>query len=629
MNNPEARASDMQSLFSGFVLDPEKCSRLSLGEKRELVHEIAQWSKDAPGILSSFTRRELLEIICAEMGKERKYRGYTKPKMIAQLLKVVSEKSKSNTKSSPAFSPAKNQTGKKRKWDAEASFQPLSGPGHVSPVTSQEGHPKFQVCQNVACRAALGSEESFCKRCSCCICHLFDDNKDPSLWLTCGSDTADENGPCGISCHLECALKHEKAGIMKNGCCPELDGSFYCIACGKVNDLMRTWRKQLMIAKEARRVDVLCLRISLSYKILSGTKKYQKLQNTLETAIKKLKNEVGPLEQVCAKMARGIVNRLSCGADVQKLCNSAMEYFDSMFSDPCPVHVEKEERATCRIQFEDSTPTSVVIVLEYEDHLFNNFLGCRLWHRKSDVKDYPDQPSFIVLRPEKKFTLTNLHPSAEYFCKVSLFNNAGVLGVWEAKWVTPALYDSSVMLENQRREENIAVVQNNSQEESTNSSDIKLASGDHTAKLQSSNGINKNQSKRLYSLPSLTETASLIKAVSPLTPCKSNGMRKVPGFRCTKRAEESDYDYSVRAIKWLEHGGNIDEDFRVKFLTWFSLKANMQERRVVRVFVDTFTDDPSSLAGQLIHSFGDKICCQQKNDQFFSIGLTQGCAIKF
>lgn len=210
-----------------------------MGEKRELVHEIAQWSKDAPGILSSFTRRELLEIICAEMGKERKYRGYTKPKMIAQLLKVVSEKSKSTTKSSPAFSLAKNQTGKKRKRDVEASFQPLTSPGHVSPVTSQEGHPKFQVCQNVACRAALGSEESFCKRCSCCICHLFDDNKDPSLWLTCGSDTADENGPCGISCHLECALKHEKAGIMKNGCCPELDGSFYCIACGKVNDLMR------------------------------------------------------------------------------------------------------------------------------------------------------------------------------------------------------------------------------------------------------------------------------------------------------------------------------------------------------------------------------------------------------
>ncbi|XP_068312352.1 VIN3-like protein 2 [Pyrus communis] len=629
MSNPEEeRASNMQSVFSGFVLGPEKCSSLSLGEKRELVREIAKWSKDAPEILSFFTRRELLEIICAEMGKERKYRGYSKYLMIQQLLKVIDLNSKSNTNSNPEVAPAKIQTGKKRK--REASFQPLSDTGHVSPVTTKEGNPKIQVCHNVACKAAFGLEESFCKRCSCCICQLFDDNKDPSLWLTCGSDSADENGPCGMSCHLECALMHEKSGFMKSGCCPELDGSFYCVACGKVNDIMRTWRKQLMIAKEARRVDVLCLRISLSYKILLGTKKYQNLQNTVGTAMKKLNNEVGPLEQVSAKMARGIVNRLSCGAEVQKLCSSAVDTFDTLFYVPCPVHAEKEEQATCRIQFEDSSPTSIVIVLEYEDQLFNNFLGCRLWHRKSDAKDYPDQPSFIVLRPEKKFSITDLHPSSEYFCKVSLFSNSGILGVWEAKWVTPASYDSSIVPETKRREENVVVVQNHSQAESTNSSDIKLTSGAHPANLQLSDGIGKNQSKRLYSLLPLTETVSLIKdAVSPLTPCKSNGMRKVPIFRCAKRAEESDYDYSVRAIKWLECEGHVDEDFRVKFLTWFSLKANVQERRVVRVFVDTFIDDPSSLAGQLIHSFVDKICCQQKENQFLSMGLPQGCAIKF
>lgn len=101
-----------------------------------------------------------------------------------------------------------------------------------------------------------------------------------------------------------------------------------------------------MIAKEARRVDVLCLRISLSHKILLHTEKYQKLQNSVETAIKFLNDEVGPLEQVCGKMARGIVNRLSCGADVQKMCVSAVEYFDSMFSDPCSVHMEKKELAS-------------------------------------------------------------------------------------------------------------------------------------------------------------------------------------------------------------------------------------------------------------------------------------------
>lgn len=265
-------------------------------------------------------------------------------------------------------------------------------------------------------------------------------------------------------------------------------------------------------------------------------------------------------------------------------------------------------------------------MLEYEDHLFNNFLGCRLWHRKADEKDYPDQPSFIVLRPEKKFAIADLQPATEYLCKVSLFSNTETLGVWEAKWVTPALYDSSVALEKQTGEENTVTGQILSHAESTNSSDIK---GDHPVN-PSSNGINKNQNKGLYPPPRSMETGSLIKeAVSPLTPSKSNGIRKAPSFECTKRMEESDYEYSVRAIKWLEHEGHIDEEFRVKFLTWFSLKATMQERKVVRVYVDTFIDDPSSLAKQLIHTFVEEICFQPKGYQFLSIGLSQGCAIKF
>lgn len=165
----------------------------------------------------------------------------------------------------------------------------------------------------------------------------------------------------------------------------------------------------------------------------------------------------------------------------------------------------------CHIHFEESSPSSVIIVLEYEDHLFNNFLGCRLWHRKSDEKEYPDQPSFIVLRPEKKFAIADLHPSTEYFCKVSLFSTTETLGVWEAKWVTPALYDTSVSLVKQLGEENMVIGHNHSQAESTNSSDIKLSSGDHPVKLQSSNGINKNQNKGRYLLPPSMITASLIK----------------------------------------------------------------------------------------------------------------------
>jgi hypothetical protein len=63
----------------------------------------------------------------------------------------------------------------------------------------------------------------------------------------------------------------------------------------------------------------------------------------------------------------------------------------------------------------------VVIVLEYKDKLLKNFLGCRLWHGKSTM-DYPEQPTFIVLRPEKRFKLENLTPSTEYSCKAFIFS---------------------------------------------------------------------------------------------------------------------------------------------------------------------------------------------------------------
>lgn len=89
-------------------------------------------------------------------------------------------------------------------------------------------------------------------------------------------------------------------------------------------------------------------------------------------------------------------------------------------------------------------------------------------------------------------------------------------------------------------------------------------------------------------------------------------MQENSGLGCKKQNDESAYEYSVRVIKWLEHEGHLDEDFRVKFLTWFSLKATMQERRVVNVFVDALIDDPPSLADQLIHTFMDEICSEQK-----------------
>ncbi|XP_020235197.1 VIN3-like protein 2 isoform X1 [Cajanus cajan] len=612
------------SNYSGFLLDPAKYGLLNLAEKQRLVHEIAQQSKDASSMLQSFTRRELLEIICAELGKERKYTGYTKSQMIEHLLKIISKNSNLQINgNTPARSPAKSYIGSKRKKKPASQDLPLA------PLvnSTKEETAKAYVCQNVACKAALNPEDSFCKRCSCCICHGYDDNKDPSLWLTCSADLSNEES-CGMSCHLQCALSNQMTGILKGSCGIKLDGTFCCVSCGKINELMKTWRKQLLVAKEARRTDILSLRISLAHRILVGTEVYKEVQKIVETALKLLENEVGSLDHVYARMTRGIVSRLSCGAEVQRLCSTAIECFDSKFSDLFSICVEKKDAPTCSIRFEECLPTSVVIVLEYKDKLLKNFLGCRLWHRISTM-DYPEQPTFIVLRPEKRFKLENLHPSTEYFCKASLFSSTGILGAAEAKWVTPCepSNPSRVIISRggnhlrwspQRSSgtgmDMCAHDQITAEIHPTESANSGMnLSGEHLGKhIIISNS--KSRFEEFLSKPLSLEPFSykIFAAVSPATPSKSYEMRQIPGLNSRKRSKENDYEYSVRVVKWLEHQGHIDENFRVRFLTWFSLKATQQERRVVSAFVDALIDDPASLADQIIHTFSDEICCEQK-----------------
>lgn len=612
------------SPYSGFLLDPAKFGALSLPDKQRLVHEIARQPKDASSMLQSFTRRELLEIICAELGKERKYTGYTKSQMIEHLLKIIAKNTDMHiNENTAAQCPAKSCIGSKRKK------KPASQDLHHAPLgNSKDETVKTFLCLNVACKATLNPEDSFCKRCSCCICRCYDDNKDPSLWLTCSADLPNE-GSCGMSCHLQCALSNQMSGILKGSHGIKLDGTFCCVSCGKINELMKTWRKQLLVAKEARRTDILSLRISLAHRILVRTEVYKEVQKIVESALKLLENEVGSLDHVYARMTRGIVSRLSCGAEVQRLCATALECFDSKFSDLFSISAEKKDAPTCSIRFEECLPTSVVIVLEYRDKLLNNFLGCRLWHRISTM-DYPEQPTFIVLRPEKRFKLENLHPSTEYFCKASLFSSTGILGAAEAKWVTPCepsnppkvisrglnhfrwspQRSSGTGVDTSARDQITAEIHPT---ESANS-DMKLSSREHPGK----HAILSIRSRfeEFLSKPQSLEPPFSYKnfaAVSPSTPSKTYEMRQIPGLNSKKRSKENDYEYSVRVVKWLEHQGHIDENFRVRFLTWFSLKATQQERRVVSAFVDALIDDPSSLADQLIHTFSDEICFEQKS----------------
>lgn len=66
-----------------------------------------------------------------------------------------------------------------------------------------------------------------------------------------------------------------------------------------------------MVAKDTRRVDILCYRVSLSQRLLQGTEMYEELYKIVDEAVKKLEPEVGPLIGSPVKIGRGIVNRLS------------------------------------------------------------------------------------------------------------------------------------------------------------------------------------------------------------------------------------------------------------------------------------------------------------------------------
>lgn len=94
--------------------------------------------------------------------------------------------------------------------------------------------------------------------------------------------------------------------------------------------------------------------------------------------------------------------------------------------------------------------------------------------------------------------------------------------------------------------------------------------------------------------------------------CRQKQLLKRP------RVLDEDYEYCVKVIRWLECDGHIETDFRLKFLTWLSLRSTENEHRVVNTFIKTLIKEPSSLAEQLVDSFGEMINCKRPKVGFGS-----------
>ncbi|KAK6151443.1 hypothetical protein DH2020_014078 [Rehmannia glutinosa] len=662
------------------AFDPSSCSNLSMEQKRKLVYEMSKWPDSATEILQSWSRQEILQILCAELGKERKYTGLTKSKMIEQLLKIVYEKESQELVESANISENGERNPKRQRKSDNPNRQLVATNGAATiDLDVESGYTVY--CKNSACKAKMNSEHVFCKRCSCCICRKYDDNKDPSLWLICNSDPPFHGVSCGMSCHLECALRHENSGISQDRQDKGLDGSFCCVACGKVNDLLSSWRKQLVVARDTRRVDILCYRLSLGQKILAGTKHYQNLYGIIDEAVKKLEEDVGPLTGLPVKKARGIVNRLSSGPEIQRLCAFAVESLDLMLSNRVSDIMPSgcNTLASKLVRFEDIRASSLTVNLSSDDSNMENVVGYSLWHRKANDIDYPTEPTCRLFKPNTKFLLSGLSPSTQYFLKVVILDTDREMGFYEFQFQTGSSQDEARNInpksleversqspttncsslsnpsseedetnniipcnEDENREDNYIPFNGNadktdkSQKETNPNGDALLiasnkeSSNDRMVEETSTdNGSDRPLHTGLECVPYVDSSEANL----PITPCKFENLKddigrsnrpKSSGKEIGSERDEEpqagssskkmcnsigdkDFEYYVKVVRWLECDGHIETTFRQKFLTWYSLRATSQELRIVKVFIDTFIDDPVSLAGQLVDTFSDVV----------------------
>lgn len=110
----------------GHFPDPAKCRLLSVNEKRELVRELSKFPGNAPEQLQEWTRREIVEILCVELGRERKYTGLSKQRMLDHLFRVVNGKSSDHRKhleSNPESNASNLQSPSKRHRKDDSNLQ--------------------------------------------------------------------------------------------------------------------------------------------------------------------------------------------------------------------------------------------------------------------------------------------------------------------------------------------------------------------------------------------------------------------------------------------------------------------------------------------------------------------------
>ncbi|GAB2291462.1 hypothetical protein Dimus_025717 [Dionaea muscipula] len=413
-----------------------------------------------------------------------------------------------------------------------------------------------------------------------------------------------------------------------------------------------------MIAKETRRVDILCYRLSLCQRLLAGTTIYRKVSEIVGEAVKKLEADVGPLTGLSMNMGRGIVNRLSAGPQVQKLCGSAVETLESMMYHtslrqlPDPLLQGCKLTSPNMIRFEDVSATCVTVVLGSNNPpLGNNSVGVgyTLWHHKANDEKGTDEPTCTLFPPETRFVISGLAPATEYAFKVVSFDCAEELSSCEVRLTTSGssrgdivLLDAKGSLETERIQSpmttNCSTLSNPSsvEEEKTDGQSAVAEESTHgdtglpvtPCRIDTLEGGKRGESPAVRVRSQSTAVKKELedgfeqgdKVEVRILPKKRSVESGDDDAECGGGNDDDDDDDSdedfekyVKVIRWLEQESHFEKSFRQKFLTWYTMRATPQEERVVKVFIDTLSDDLASLAEQLVDTFGEVVSSKKSS----------------
>ncbi|KAJ7559778.1 hypothetical protein O6H91_04G100800 [Diphasiastrum complanatum] len=164
------------------------------------------------------------------------------------------------TPEEPVSSQKATADKENKKLSASSNFvmERLENRSQQKSSLSGGGKNLIEKCYCQVC----SKEPSFCYGCTCSLCRLFIEHKQSWSFINCPN--------CAHLCHLECAIKARRAGVVKD--CG-LDGELLCPCCNQKSDLVPFWRVRIVDALRA--IDRLTLQQHLTCVVLllNGTQR--------------------------------------------------------------------------------------------------------------------------------------------------------------------------------------------------------------------------------------------------------------------------------------------------------------------------------------------------------------------